>query len=212
MFATSRFAFLSNGSPPIRHTKQIRRSYIPPRGRGPRNGHSLLVVAFLQIEGRSVVSCETCMVGGLHGRRRSFHCSASPAVFRPAPCSHYRPTGLVRAFYGLARLHMHRIHYSCHGAEHAAGKTAASRSCCCAQGPRYGQGFGALFIERNDNQPVQRPVLDTLVAAVRPWILSSSWYGSVDYRRKTTIASMGGPYQIYNYWRRRRQSRSQLRE
>jgi hypothetical protein len=76
-------------------------------------------------------SRSTCRVvrdlGGLYDGRRSFDCSASPAVFRPAPCSHHRPTGLVRAFYGLDRLHMHRIHYCCHGAEHAPGKAVASR-------------------------------------------------------------------------------------
>jgi hypothetical protein len=74
-----------------------------------------------------LMSRKTCMVGGLHDGRRSFGGSASPAVFRPEPCSHHRPTGLVLALYGLDRLQMRRIHDSCHGANHAAGKAAASR-------------------------------------------------------------------------------------
>jgi hypothetical protein len=80
------------------------RNSLPPRGRGPCIGHSHPLVAFLTIEGRHIVSCKTCMVGGFHGGRRSFDCSASPAVFRQAPCSPHRLTGLVWAFHGPASL------------------------------------------------------------------------------------------------------------
>jgi hypothetical protein len=87
----------------------IRRSSIPPSSGGPCIGYSLPLVAFLQIEGRRVASCKTCMVGGFHEGRRSFDCSASPAVLRQAPCSPYRSTGLVWAFHGLARLHHYHV-------------------------------------------------------------------------------------------------------
>jgi hypothetical protein len=89
------------------------------------------------------------------GRRRfegrhSFERSASPAVFRTAPCSHHRPTGLVWAFHSLACLHMHQIHYSCHGEEQAAGKAAASRSCCCAKRAKIWTGLQRRLFSLNE--------------------------------------------------------------
>jgi hypothetical protein len=122
----------------------------------------------------------TCRVvrdlGGLYDGRRSSDCSAFPT----SACSHHRLCGRSTALVVCTCIGSIIILVTERSMRRE--RLLPPESCCCAHGPRYGPCYTTaahLFIGRNSNQPAQTYVLDTLVAAVRPRVLSSSWYGSV---------------------------------